>query len=223
MGVVPTKQAARVAFYASKTTPWASAATGIGTTTAAVTDLTTKVTAAQAKIAAAVTAHAAAKSATADADLAVREMSVAGAAIIQQVRAKAAIAGPGVYVLAEIPAPATPTPVGDPGTPFAFAARLNPDGTLALSWKCHNPRGAQGTMYQLSRRTGATGAFAPIASCGSRTFTDVSVPVGVASVTYQVQAARSTATGLAAQFIVNFGADDGEAFASVSNAPKLAA
>jgi hypothetical protein len=226
MAVVPKNRGPRVAFYAARIAPWTGAATGIGTTSAAVTDLSTKTSTAQTKIAAAVAAQAMAKNATADADLAVREMSIAGAAIIQQIRAKAAIAGPGVYILAEIPAPATPTPVGDPGTPTAFKATLNPDGTLALAWACANPAGAVGTMYQVSRRHGGTGAFAPIGTSGRRKFVDASVPAGVAAVTYQVQAVRSTAAGPAAQFLVNFGVDGGgEAFASVAQggAPKLAA
>jgi hypothetical protein len=43
-------------------------------------------------------------------------------------------------------------------------------------------------------------------------------------VTYRITAVRSTAVGLAAEFIVNFGTgSSGEMVASVVSAPKLAA
>lgn len=227
MPIVPKNPTAKVAFYASKTTGWAASAVAIGTTTAAVTDLTTKVTSAQTKIAAALAAKEASKNATADADLAVRDMAHAGAAIIQQIKAKAAVSGPSIYILANIPAPATPTPVPPPGTPVDFRAALNPDGSLKLSWKCPNPPGAPGTIYQVARRIGGSGAFVSLTSVGTRSLTDPTVPSGTASVTYRINAVRSTAIGLAAEFIVNFGTGlSGEMVASVvslGGAPKLAA
>ena len=224
MPLVPDKKTEKVAFYASKTTIWSTNAVAIGTTATAVTDLTTKVSTAQTKIAAALAAKEAAKNATADADLAVRDMAHAGAAIITQIRAKAAVTGDSVYVLAQIPAPATPSPVPPPGTPVDFRAALNPDGSLRLTWRCPNPAGAPGTIYQIARRLGASGAFVPLTSVGTRSLTDPTVPSATASVTYRITAVRSTAVGLAAEFVVNFGTGaTGEMFASVVSAPKLAA
>jgi hypothetical protein len=233
MPIVPKNPTAKVAFYASKTTGWASSAVAIGTTTSAVSDLTTKVSSAQTKIAAALAAKEAAKNAVADADLAVKDMAHAGAAIIQQIKAKAAVSGPAIYILAQIPAPATPTPVPPPGTPTNFKAALNPDGSLKLTWKCPNPPSAPGTIYQLARRIGASGGFTPLTSVGTRSLTDSTVPSGTASVTYRITAVRSTTIGLAAEFIVNFGTGVcGEMVASVvaaasaggaGGAPKLAA
>jgi hypothetical protein len=226
MPIVPKKPAERVAFYASKITGWTTNAVAVGTTSAAVTDLGTKVTSAQAKIAAALAAKELAKNAVADADLAVKDMAHAGAAIIQQIKAKAAVSGLSIYVLAQIPAPATPTPVPPPGTPVNFKAALNPDGSLKLTWKCPNPPGAPGTIYQVARRIGASGAFLPLTSVGTRSLTDDTVPAGTASVTYRITAVRSTSIGLAAEFTVNFGTGvTGEMVASVvsASAPKLAA
>jgi hypothetical protein len=226
MAIVPEKKTERVAYYASKAVPWAASSVAIGTTAAAVTDLTAKVAAAQAKLAAAVAAKEASKNATADADLAVRDVAHAGAAIIQQIRAKAAVAGDAVYVLAQIPARATPAPLGPPGTPTDFKAALNPDGSLRLTWKCANPFGSNGTIYQVARRVGASGpggAFAPLTSVGTKSFTDATVPAGTASATYKITAVRSTTVGLAAEFVVNFGAGAVGEAASVVSAPKLAA
>lgn len=224
MPIVPEKKAEKVAFYASKTPVWAASAVAIGTTTAAVTDLTTKTDTAQDKIAAALAAHEAAKNATADADLAVREMAQAGAAILQQIKAKAAVAGDSIYILAQIPAPATPSPVGPPGTPVDFRVTLNPDGSIKTTWKCANPPGAPGTIYQVARRIGAAGPFTPLTSVGTKSLTDPTIPAGTASVTYRITAVRSTSVGLAAEFVVNFGTgSSGEMVASVVSAPKLAA
>ena len=150
-------------------------------------------------------------------------MTLAGTEIIKAVKAKAATGGNAVYTLALLPVPATPTPVPPPGTPTDFVAALNPDGSLKLRWKCANPAGSSGTIYQVSRRVG-TGGFAALGGTGLRSFDDPTVPAGVAAVTYQVQAVRSTAAGVPAQFLVNFGVTgSGESFASVASAPKLAA
>lgn len=224
MSLVPDDIVGKISFFQSKNTPWAANAVAIGTTTTAVTALATKVTTAQTKLAAQVAAYEAAKNATADLHAAVRDMANSGADIIKQIRAKAATDG-SVYYLAQIPPPATPAPVGAPGTPTDFKATLNPDGSLKLTWKCPNPSNSQGTIYQLSRRTGSTGSFTAIGGSGTRSFIDATVPAGVASVTYQITAVRSTAIGVTGQFIVTFGVESGsgEMTASVVSAPKLAA
>jgi len=227
MSLIPDTHEGKILFYQSKNTPWAANSVAIGTTAGAVTALATKVTTAQTKLAAQVAAQQAAKNATAELKAAIRDMAGAGSDIIRQIRAKGAIDGDSVYFLAQIPAPAAPSPVPAPGTPTDFVATLNPDGSLKLKWKCANPARSMGTIYQIARRTGATGAFVAIGGSGTRSFIDATVPAGVASVTYQITALRSTAMGTAAQFIVNFGVgvESGEAFASVSavSAPKLAA
>ena len=42
------------------------------------------------------------------------------------------------------------------------------DGSLELKWKCANPAGSQGTMYQVSRRIGASGPLVQIGGSGTR-------------------------------------------------------
>jgi hypothetical protein len=222
MSLVPPTIDGKIQFFQSKITPWTTSATAIGTTTIAVTALGVKVSNAQDKLAAQIVALAAAKTATAELQAAIRDMQSAGADIIKQIRAKAATDGDSVYFLAQIPAPARPTPVPAPGTPTDFKATLNPDGSVKLRWKCTNPAGSVGTIYQLSRRTGATGPFVAIGGSGAKTFLDATVPAGAASVTYQVVAVRSTAMGTPAQFTVNFGVG-GSGEATVLAGPKLAA
>ncbi|HZZ42887.1 MAG TPA: hypothetical protein VFE58_08105 [Tepidisphaeraceae bacterium] len=220
MSLIPSSIDGKIQFFQSKGTPWGANAVAIGTTATAVTALATKVTTAQTKLAAAVAARAAAKNATADLYNAIKDMVNSGSDIIKQIRAQAATVGSSVYILAQIPAPATPTPVGAPGTPTDFKATLNPDGSLSVQWKCPNPTGSVGTIYQLSRRSiasdGTAGPFAVIGGSGTRSFIDNTVPAGVAGLVYQITALRSTAVGTTAQFSVNFGTTSGEMMTSVA-------
>ena len=149
MGLVPDGKLAKMQWYQSKIAPWTTNAVAIGTTAAAVTALETKLTAAQDAVAAQTAAHEAAKTATAAADNAIAVLSDAGADIIRQIRAQGEIVGNSVYQLAEIPAPATPSPRPAPGEPTDFKVKLMNNGSLEIAWKCSNPRGASGTMYQV--------------------------------------------------------------------------
>src|SRR4051794_26727586 len=142
--IVPNTVTDKISFYENHTTPWSANAVAIGTTATAVTDLTTKTTAARAAFNAQQAAQDAAKAATLTLKNALDAMAIAGSNIIQQIRTKAATAGDSVYVLAQIPAPATPSPVGAPGTPMDFKVSLGADGALTLQWKCSNPAGAVG-------------------------------------------------------------------------------
>ncbi len=163
----------------------------IGTTTADVTALTTKTTAARAAYTAQQAAQSTAKAATLTLQNAVDAMSVSLAGIIKQVGAKAESSGnPGVYALAEIPAPATPSPVGPPGQPSGFAAQLDGDGSLIITWKCVNPAG--GTMYQVFRQIGGEGDFDYIGGSGEKKYIDTTIPAGATQLTYKVQAQRTT-------------------------------
>ena len=222
--ILPQGAVDRVEFFETRQDDWQTSAVAIGTTSAAVTALTAKVTGARAAYDAQQLAFAQARAATQNFRDAVAAMTVAGTEIIKQVKAKAATGGNAIYTLALLPVPATPAPLPPPGTPSDFAATLNPDGSLTLKWKCANPPGSGGTIYQLSRRTGNTGAFTAVGGTGKRSFDDPTVPAGVACVTYRVQAARSTAAGIAAEFTVNFGcAPAGGAVATIAGVPKLAA
>jgi hypothetical protein len=82
-----------------------------------------------------------------------------------------AVGGNSVYELAEIPAPATPTPVNTLGKPSDFVVTLSESGALDLTWKCASPR-ATGTIYQIWRRIGPSGEFAYIGGTGEKKFTD---------------------------------------------------
>jgi hypothetical protein len=228
MGLVPDSINGKIEFFRAKVAPWTSNATAIGTTSAAVTGMGAKVTAAQTKLDAQIALREELKAATADLHLAVRELTSAGGDIIKQIRAKAAADGEGVYVLAQIPAPSAPTPIPPPGTPTDFTVSVRADGALILGWKCPNPAGATGTVYQVARQLGAGAPMVVLGASGARRFVDPTLPAGAAGlstgVTYQITALRSTVAGNPAEFTVKFGcAPTGAATASVVSGPKLAA
>ena len=225
MSVVPANRVDKIEFYENHVGPWAANAVAIGTTAGDVTNVQAKTEAARTAYEEHQAAQTAAKAKTLAFYNAVEAMADAGSDVIKQIRAKAATAGDNVYVLAQIPAPATPSPVGAPGTPSGFKVELFQDGSLGLTWKCANPAGSNGTMYQVFRRVGAAGEFTYLGGSGEKKFTDATVPAGASQVTYQVQAVRSTAVGQWAQFNVNFGTTSaGAATATVGEAtPKIAA
>ena len=97
---------------------------------------------------------------------------------------------------------ATPSPVGPPGTPFKLVVTLNPDGSLAMTWKCNNP--ASGVIYNIYRSLDAADPVF-IGGSGKRQFIDATVPAGTATIQYQIQAVRTTATGVPGEFIVKLG------------------
>ena len=208
MGVVPDPRLGKIDFYEAHIAPWTSNAAAIGLTPASVTALGGLTTAARTAFNAAEAARLAAKSATQNFYDKVRAMhsgAGAGQDMIDTIRNHAETKNdPNVYVLAQIPAPAVPGATPPPGTPFDFTVGLLQNGALELKWKCSNPSGTQGTIYEVLRRSG-TGAFAFAGATGVKLFTDETVPSDAAPVTYQITAVRSTSRGNPAQFIVNFG------------------
>lgn len=212
MSIVPGTRIGKVEFYEAHITPWTDNAVAIGLTAAQTADIKDKTQAARAAYDAAQMARNAAKSATLAFYSSVRDMHDLGSDLIDAIRNKASMTDDdNVYVLADIPAPAAPSPVGPPGTPYDFTLALMQSGELELRWKCNNPDGASGTIYEVTRRTGTstTLPFAFIGATGTRVFIDDSVPAGTPTVTYQITAARSTRRGNPAQFNVNFGVAGG--------------
>jgi len=208
MGVVPDTRLGKIEFYEAHISPWTTNAAGIGLTPASVTALGTLTTQARAAYNAHIAARDAARAATDNFYDKVRDMHNgpgAGADMIRTIRNHAETKDdPNVYVLAQIPPPATPGTTPPPGTPFEFTVGLLQNGALELKWKCNNPSGTQGTIYEVKRAIGG-GAFNFVGATGVKLFTDDTLPSGSAPVTYQITAVRSTARGNPAQFTVNFG------------------
>ncbi len=212
MGVVPDNRLGKIEFYEAHLSPWTTNAAAIGLTPASVTALSGLVTNARKAYNDHLAAQEAAKAATATFYEKVRLMHAgpgAGADMIQTIKTYAQTTNnPIVYTLAQIPAPSQGGTTPPPGTPFDFTVGLLQDGSLELKWKCANPSGTVGTIYEVQRKVEG-GAFAIIGASGVKSFTDGTLPSGSAPVTYMVTAVRSTARGNPAQFIVNFGMGGG--------------
>lgn len=212
MGVVPNNRVGKIEFYEAHTAPWAANAVAVGLTVSSVTALTTATTNARKAYNDHLAAQEAAKAATNAFYDKVRLMHAApgaGADMIQTIKTFAQTTNnPNVYVLAQIPPPAAGGTTPPPGTPFDFTVGLLQDGSLELKWKCSNPSGTVGTIYEVKRQIGG-GAMTFVGATGVKTFTDDSLPSNASPCTYQVTAVRSTARGNPAQFTVNFGMGGG--------------
>jgi hypothetical protein len=209
--IVPRTQVQKIEYYELHAPIWLANALALGTTVPIATDLQTKTDAARAAYTDQQEAYSLARAKTEILDNAIEAMGTVGAAVMKQIRGQAEISGPSIYTLAQIPAPATPTPMPPPGKPSDLLVTLDETGILNLKWKCPNPHGSSGTIYQIYRRIGLAGEFEYLGGAGGKLFVDNTLPAGSASVTYQIQAVRSTAVGPWAQFNVNFGLSSGGA------------
>lgn len=224
MATVPESRLGRLTFYEGHIPDWTANVGAIGLEAQQVVDLNALTGAARDAYDAMVIARQASKNATLawhNAADAMHANPGAGADMIRDIRNFAlSTDDDNVYVLAGIPAPAEPTPVGPPGMPTSFAMQLLPNGSLTLSWKCDNPAGSTGTTYEVERRIdGVETDFSLIGTAGSREFNDATIPPGTSSVSYQVTAMRSTAKGIANRVTVAFGGGGGEAgITAVANA-----
>jgi hypothetical protein len=224
MAIVPNTNIGKLTFYEAHIPRWTLTPAAIGLTAAECSALSALITGARKAYNDQQVAIEAARSATLNMNNAIRAMHNLGSADIAKIKAYAeATNNPGVYPAADIPAPAAPSPIGPPGTPYEFVVGLLQDGSVELKWKCNNPAGATGTVYEVRRRIGNTGGFVFIGAQGGKKFTDDTIPSGSSGVTYEITAVRSTKRGAAAQFNVNFGVGgDGLMTATVSPV-KLAA
>jgi hypothetical protein len=231
MSLVPDSRLGKIQFYEAHIGPWSTNATSIGLEDEATSALASLITAARSAYDAAEAARLAAKAATVNFYDKVRAMHSgpgAGADMIETIRNFARTTNnANVYVLAQIPPPATPGTTPPPGTPFDFRVELLQNGALVLKWKCNNPSGTMGTIYEVKRAIGAGGSTLNfVGASGIKSFIDETLPTGGAPVTYQITAVRSTSRGNPAQFLVNFGmAGQSITVASISDtdAVKIAA
>jgi len=114
-----------------------------------------------------------------------------------------------------------------PGTPYKFAVEIMPSGALELKWKCDNPAGSQGTLYQIGRKVDDATTFEYLGGAGTKSFTDTTLPAGASTITYRIQAVRSTAVGVEGVLVVNIGTGSGGGMTvsvvEPQGAPKIAA
>lgn len=227
MAVVPRNVPDMIRWYQQRQADWTTNQAAIGLSASDNTTLATKLAAAVAALDADEAAKTASKNATVALHDAARPLAAFGAECIQKIRAKAGQDGNDQpYVLASVPPPATPAPKAPPGKPTDLVVTLSELGDVNLKWKCPNPPGTSGTIYQIWRRIGTESTATYLAGAGKKEFTDSTLPAGSTNVVYQIQASRSTKNGPWATFNVQFGIGGAGAMtASVTetNGPKIAA
>jgi hypothetical protein len=209
MSLIPDTKIGKIEFCEQHQSAWSLNSVAMGSSAAAVTAWAAKVVASRSAYEAQKAAKLALRNATTTLDDSLRDMIEATTSIIKQVRARADLDGNGIYALASLPVPALPTPKPPPGKPTELTVTLDELGSLHLAWKCANPEGTAGTMYQVWRKIGAETALTYLGGTGQKKFDDNTLPAGSASVVYAIQAVRSTAMGLTATFNVNFGVSAG--------------
>lgn len=217
MSIVPSSNIGKLTFYEAHVGRWTDNAASIGLLSSDCNALKDAIAKARDAYNAQQIALEASKSATQNTNNMIRALHVLGASDIAKIRAFADASGNvEVYPLADIPAPATPTPAPAPGKPTDFSVTLTETGAIMLKWKCANPVGTQGTIYEVRRSiAGSTPAF--IGASGVKSFTDDTLPGGSTGVIYEVTAVRSTKRGLPSLVNVNFGVGgDGMMFATVT-------
>ncbi|CAN5644026.1 hypothetical protein BH09PLA1_BH09PLA1_34570 [soil metagenome] len=220
MRVVPRNKQPQVQFFMTHLEKWTANSEAIGTTPEMVATLADQTEAARLALVEQQMAQQATRNATLKCQIALERMATTGAAILLQIRARAQTEGAGVYSLALLTAPAKASPIGAPGTPTEFTYMLDTRGALKLRWKCKNPRGAVGTIYEVRRSIGMEGELTFLGTTGQKRLIDDTIPAGTSRIVYQIRAIRSTAVGDWAMFNVSFGTTSASATTRVA---KLAA
>lgn len=212
MATVPKGLSEKVAFFQTRLETIVANAVALGLTPEDVARLQEQVDIARAALIEQKEAQAIARAKTAAANEAVDALGRTGATILETVRATAAQTGnPELCGLALIPQRAQRSPIDVPGKPSDLRTELRADGSLRLKWRCDNPRGSTGTVYQIYRRS-ADQPLKYLGCVGEKQFVDGTIPKGATVLFYEIQAVRSTKVGESATFLIPFGSN--------SDAPK---
>jgi hypothetical protein len=207
MPILPSSRIERVEFFESRMSQWSSAATQIGLSTSLMSVLSAQTSAARAAYQAMVAAHNAAAAATQGFYSACATMTETGADYIKTIKSFSATTNnPGVYQIAQLPPPKTPSVQPPPATPANLTATLLNNGAIELAWEGAIKNGVACSVW---RKLNSEANFTQIGMVtGEKRYIDANLPIGAASgVQYQVQAHR---TGLDSEFsepiAVRFGA-----------------
>jgi len=104
---------------------------------------------------------------------------------------------------------AAASPVPPPATPVVTDVLLNSDGSVTIVWEGTGPTG---TSYLVRRKNSGETAYVILGQTGpsNKRFADTTIPAGVTSASYTVQAVRGDdASGLSPATVVQFGPNVG--------------
>ncbi len=194
MSVIPRTLVDRIQFFETHIPVWGKDPAAIGLTVAQLADLGTRTQQARADYENAQALRSQTKAATSTQNDSVDSMYDLGADLVKTIRAFAETTdNDSVYNLAEIPAPAAPTPTPPPESPTEVQLVVNAFGYCIINWKGSR---ANGTQFSLRRQvTEVGGTPGPWTFAGTSTtneYTDTTVPTGLATVSYVVVAQRAS-------------------------------
>ena len=227
MGVVPNSISGKIEFFENRVDLWTANAATIGLTPSQATAVAALAAAARDAYTAAQIARDNAKSATETQNIAVDLLASLGGDLVKTIRTYAETNNtPMVYALANVPAPAEPEPLGPPATPTDLNVTLNNTGGADLTFKASK---AGGTTFIVQRRTQsvdapASNTWTTLGVTEAKTFTDDTLPRGLAQADYRVFATRSAGTSQPTQPVsILFGTTDSSGNVSMPRYVKLAA
>lgn len=197
-GRIPTDDATFIAWARQRANQWAGGQSGppeIGLDPTEVASFEAKTAAAEAAYQAKIKAASDAKDATAAKNVTFAALRREASSDLARIDAFADTAGgPGVYPLAGIPEPKTPSERTAPDAPTDLRTTVETDGSIELTFKATTGGGA---TYLVQRRTTSiegvesTYEFVGFADDEKR-YTDNAVPDGIRSVGYRVAARLSS-------------------------------
>ncbi len=188
MATLPRSKNEQIAFFEQRLPLWNANAAALGLSLPHLTELATQTTTARTDYDAAQVARSASLAATETQNFAVAGLTDFGADLIKLIRAKAqADNDPGLYALANIPAPAAPTPAGTPPVPTNLQADLQNDGSVKLNWKGTLSSGAFFTIW---RTTDNAPTPTQIDSIAAKAYIDDSIPAATCAISYFIRAHR---------------------------------
>jgi len=210
MAVIPNTRLEQLIFAEAHLPVWNTTPAAIGLTAAQVTALTSLIQEARKDFDASVAARDASKAATEAMYGSIGQMRDQLAAMVRSIKtfAEASADPAAVYSAAAIPAPLPPSQTPPPGKPFEFRVEVLDFGALRINWKCDNPEGVAGTVYEVFR--GAQGSpLQYVGITGSREFVDETIPRSILPMVYRITAVRSTRRGDPASLSVVLGVAGG--------------
>ncbi len=212
MATVPTDDRQLITFCTAHQATWVTNQAAIGIVASQNTAMATALTNAQKALDAANTARVASKGATTTFNTTSTILRGAAADIVRSVQTFAKNSdNPGVYGLADIPAPQPRSQTAPPpGQPGSITASVNSDGSLTLGWKSNNPAGVSNVIYKIQRAVNGDMNYTLIDTVGERAFTDQTIPAGTQSVSYIITGKRGNQTGpMSENFTARFGSVGG--------------
>lgn len=214
--VLPRTREEVIAFVQQHSPIWTVKRDQIGLTEDQVTKLADELTTASDAFNAAESARLASKAATMDYHRAADTLRDSVAELVRIIKTFAVTSNnPGVYAIAQIPAPTPPGSLPAPKAPIDIKGSMDNNGVLTLRWKLPSDApDSTGNFYAVERRLqdaqGVTGPWQSVGGNGRREFTDTTLPGCLTSAQYRIRTQRSTQSSpFSPTFSVIFGQGGG--------------